>query len=44
MLLFRVIEDAQESVKKEAFDIALDGAFEGAFVSAIEEPTEGLKV
>ena len=25
----------------EAFNIALAGAFEGAFVSAIEEPTEG---
>ena len=33
--------DAQESDKKEAFDVSLDGVFEGAFISAIEDPTEG---
>ena len=27
--------------KKDAFDVALDGAFESAFVGAIEEITEG---
>ena len=29
------MKDAQEGDKKDAFDVALDGALEGAFVSAI---------
>ena len=32
---YRVIQDAQEGDRKDAFDVALDGALEGAFVSAI---------
>ena len=27
--------------QKEGVDVSLDGVFEGAFVSAIEDPTEG---
>ena len=37
----RAIKDAKEVDKKDAFDIALHVALEGAFVSAIEHATVG---
>ena len=34
------MEDAQEGQTKDTFDVALDGALEGVFVTAIEDATE----
>ena len=36
-MLLRAIEDTQEGDKKDAFDVALDGALKGGFASAIED-------
>ena len=36
------MEDTQGGDKKDAFDVALNGALKGAFVIAIEDATKGL--